>query len=97
MTPEQQDFLLDLQKTLLERMVTFPVETNLQAWRIQEQKIVQWLTERNIPHQQQFAKVLTRAGLDIVALNHIASIIPSESVCAVLAWLKTDFAYLSSR
>lgn len=95
MTSEQQEFLLDLQKTILERMTTFPVESNLQAWRAQEEEIVQWLTERSIPHQQHFAKVLTRAGLDTAVLNDIASGIPSESVCAVLAWLKTTLKSLA--
>ena len=95
MTLEQQEFLLNLQQTLLERMTALPVASNPQAWHHQEEEIIQWLTERSIPHQQQFAKVLTRAGLDTTILNHIASIIPSESVCAVLAWLKTTLKSLA--
>lgn len=95
MTSEQQEFLLDLQQTILERMTTFPVETNAQAWRVQEEKIIQWLTEHSISHQQHFAKVLTRAGLDSAVLDDIASVIPSESVFAVLAWLKTTLKSLA--
>lgn len=95
MNSEQQEFLLNLQQTILERMITFPEETNPQAWRDQEEKIIQWLTERSIPHQQHFAKVLTRAGLDTGVLDDIASVIPAESVCAVLAWLKTTLKSLA--
>lgn len=95
MTSEQQEFLLNLQQTILERMVTFPVETNPQAWRAQEEEIIKWLTQRDIPHQQHFAKVLTRAGLDTAVLNDIASVIPSGAVCAVLAWLKTTLKSLA--
>ena len=93
MTSEQQEFLLNLQQTILGTIV--PVETNPQAWREREEEIIQWLTQRSIPHQQQFAQVLTRAGLDTPILNHIASVIPSESVCAVLAWLKTTLKSLA--
>lgn len=89
MTCEQQEFLLDLQQTLLKRLTTLPAETNPQAWRAHEEEIVQWLIGRSIPHPQHFAKVLTRAGLDTAVLNQIASVIPAEAVCAVLAWLKT--------
>jgi signal transduction histidine kinase len=95
MASEQQEFLLNLQQTILERMTTLPVETNPQAWRAQEEAIIQWLTEWSIPHQQHFAKVLTRAGLDTAVLNDIASVIPSGSVCAVLAWLKTTLKSLA--
>lgn len=91
---EQQEFLLDLQQALLER-TTIPTETNPQAWYVHEQKIIQWLTQHNIPHQEQFAKVLTRAGLDTGVLDDIASVIPAESICAVLAWLKTTLKSLS--
>jgi len=75
MTSEQQEFLLNLQQTILERITTLPVETNPQAWRAQEEEIIKWLTERDVPHQQNF-KVLTRAGLDTAVLNDIASVIP---------------------
>jgi signal transduction histidine kinase len=95
MTCEQQEFLLDLQQTLLQRMTTLPVETNPQAWRAQEAEIIQWLTEWSIPHPQHFAKVLTRAGLDIAVLNDIASVVPAGAVCAVLAWLKTTLKSLA--
>ena len=94
MTFEQQEFLLNLQQTILER-ITLPVETNPQAWRDQEEEIIKWLTERDIPHQQHFAKVLTRAGLNTTVLNDIASVISSESICAVLAWLKTTLKSLA--
>jgi signal transduction histidine kinase len=95
MTLEQQEFLLDLQQNLLERTVTLPLEMNPQAWQDLEGDIIQWLTERNIPHQQAFARVLTRAGLDLSALNHIADAVPAESVCAVLGWLKATLKSLS--
>jgi AraC-like DNA-binding protein len=95
MTSEQQEFLLDLQQTLLERMTTLPAQTNPQAWRTQEEKIIDWLTERNIPHQEHFARVLTRAGLDTAILDRIASVVPQNSVCAVLAWLKTTLKSLT--
>lgn len=95
MTSEQQEFLLNLQQTILERMTTLPMETNPQAWRVQEEKIIQWLTEQSIPHQQHFAKVLTRAGLDTAVLNDIASVVPDGAVCAVLAWLKTTLKSLA--
>ncbi len=94
MTGEQQEFLLDLQQTLLNRMSTLPVENNPQGWRVQEEKIIQWLTERSIPDPQHFAKVLTRAGLDTPVLNDIASVVPAGAVCAVLAWLKTTLKSL---
>ncbi len=92
---DQQEFLLNLQQTILERMITLPVKLNPQAWHVQEEEIIQWLTQRSIPHQQHFAKVLTRAGLDTIVLDDIASVIPSESVCAVLAWLKTTLKSLA--
>lgn len=95
MTTEQQTFLLDLQQTILERMTTLPIEVNPRGWQRQEQAATQWLIERNIPHPQQFAKVLTRAGLDVVSLDHIASVVPATSLCAVLAWLKTTLKSLS--
>ena len=95
MTLEQQEFLLNLQQTLLERTTSLPAKTNPQAWRVQEEKIIHWLTQRSIPHQEHFAKVLTRAGLDTVVLDNIASVIPPESVCAVLAWLKTTLKSLA--
>ncbi|MBV8886928.1 MAG: cyclic nucleotide-binding domain-containing protein [Chroococcidiopsidaceae cyanobacterium CP_BM_RX_35] len=95
MTSEQQEFLLNLQQTILERMTTLPTATNPQAWQDQEEKIIQWLTERSIPHQKQFAEVLTRAGLDTAVLNDIESVIPSGAVCAVLAWLKTTLKSLA--
>ena len=95
MSSEQQEFLLNLQQTILERMITLPVATNPQAWRVQEEKVIQWLTQRSIPHQQHFAEVLTRAGLDTAVLDDIASVIPAESVCAVLAWLKTTLKSLA--
>lgn len=95
MTSEQQEFLLNLQQTILERMTTMPVETNPQAWRDQEEEIIQWLTEWSIPHQQHFAKVLTRAGLNTAVLNDIACVVPAGSVCAVLAWLKTTLKSLT--
>lgn len=94
MTTEQQDFLLELQQTVLERMTALPAETNPQAWRAQEDEIVAWLAERNLPHynscptQQYFAKVLTRAGLDTTVLDDIARVVPDDSICAVLGWLK---------
>lgn len=95
MTLEQQEFLLNLQQNLLERTVTLPVEINPQAWQDRETELVEWLTQRNIPHQAAFAKVMTRAGLNIATLDHIASTVPAESVCAVLAWLKTTLKSLS--
>ena len=95
MTSEQQAFLLDLQHTILERMATLPVEVNPQGWQMQEQAAMKWLIARDIPHAQQFARVLTRAGLDVVVLDHIASVIPATSLCAVLAWLKTTLKSLS--
>ncbi|MBV9384955.1 MAG: cyclic nucleotide-binding domain-containing protein [Chroococcidiopsidaceae cyanobacterium CP_BM_ER_R8_30] len=95
MSCEQQEFLLNLQQTILERMTTLPAATNPQAWQAQEEKIIQWLTERSIPHQQQFAQVLTRAGLDTAVLEDIESVIPSGAVCAVLAWLKTTLKSLA--
>lgn len=95
MTSEQQEFLLDLQQTLIERITALPAETNPQAWRAQEDDIIHWLTERNIPKPQHFAKVLTRAGLDTTVLNDIARVVPDGSVCAVLAWLKTTLKSLT--
>lgn len=95
MTSEQQEFLLDLQQTILERMTTMPVEINPQAWHTQEEEVVAWLAERSLPHydscpaQQHFARVLTRAGLDTTVLDDIAHIVPDESICAVLGWLKS--------
>lgn len=94
MTSEQQDFLLDLQQTVLERMTALPIESNPQAWRAQEEEIVAWFAERNLPQynscpaQQHFAKILTRAGLDTAVLDDIARVVSDESVCAVLGWLK---------
>jgi signal transduction histidine kinase len=72
------------------------VASNPQGWQAQEEAIIQWLTQRNIPHPEAFAKVLTRAGLDLAALDRIAHEVPAESVCAVLAWLKTTLKSLSS-
>lgn len=95
MDPEQQEFLLNLQQTILERMTTLPVETNPQAWRVQEDQLSHWLTEQDIPHPQMFAKVLTRAGLDITALEQIAAVVPKGSLCAVLAWLKATLKSLA--
>lgn len=95
MTSEQQEFLLDLQQTLLKRMTTLPVETNPQAWQAQEEEIIQWLNEWSIPHPRHFAKVLTRAGLDTTVLNDIASVVPAGAVCAVLAWLKSTLKSLA--
>lgn len=101
MTFEQQEFLLDLQQTILERMTTLPLETNPQAWRTQEEEVVAWLAERNLPHydscpaQQYFARILTRAGLDTTVLNAIARIVPDESICAVLGWLKATLKSIS--
>lgn len=95
MTSEQQTFLLDLQRTIIERMATLPIETNPDAWQVQEDEIIQWLTDRSIPKQEHFARVLTRAGLDTVVLDDIADVVPPESVCAVLAWLKTTLKSLA--
>lgn len=101
MNSEQQEFLLDLQQTILQRMTTLPMETNPQAWRAQEEAIVAWLEARHIPHftacptQQHFAKVLTRAGLDTVILDDIARVVSPESMCAVLGWLKATLKSLS--
>ncbi|GAB4227386.1 MAG: ATP-binding protein [Elainellaceae cyanobacterium] len=95
MTIEQQEFMLDLQQTLIERMTALPAATNPQAWRDQEAEIVGWLTARQIPHPQHFAKVLTRAGLDTAVLDDIAHVVAPESVCAVLAWLKTTLKSLA--
>jgi signal transduction histidine kinase len=95
MTSDQQEFLITLQQTLLERMTTFPAEVNPQGWQVQEEEIVQWLLKRSIPHPQKFAKVLTRAGLDITILNDIESVVPDGSVCAVLAWLKATLKSLA--
>lgn len=88
MTSDQQEFLITLQQTLLQRMTIFPAEINPQGWQVQEEDIVQWLIKRSIPHPQHFAKVLTRAGLDVTVLNDIESVVPNGAVCAVLAWLK---------
>lgn len=95
MTSEQQEFMLNLQQMLLERTAALPAESNPKAWQAQETEIVQWLTERDIPHAQHFAKVLTRAGLDISVLNAIAEVVPSESICAVLSWLKASLKSLA--
>ncbi|NJO66532.1 MAG: cyclic nucleotide-binding domain-containing protein, partial [Leptolyngbyaceae cyanobacterium RM1_405_57] len=95
MTSDQQEFLITLQQTLLERMTIFPAEVNPQGWQVQEEEIVQWLLKRSIPHPQKFAKVLTRAGLDITILNDIESVVPDGSVCAVLAWLKATLKSLA--
>jgi signal transduction histidine kinase len=101
MSAEQQEFLLDLQQSLLERMAPFPSETNVPAWQTQEAEIVDWLASRNLPHynscptQQQFAKILTRAGLDRVVLDNIAEVIPDASLCAVLGWLKSTLKSLA--
>ncbi|NJR63774.1 MAG: GHKL domain-containing protein [Cyanobacteria bacterium CRU_2_1] len=76
-------------------MTTLPIETNRQAWRLQEEEIIQWLTERDIPHPQHFAKILTRAGLDTIVLNDIASVVPPDSVCAVVSWLKATLKSLA--
>jgi signal transduction histidine kinase len=95
MTSEQQEFLLNLQQTILERMTTLPVEANPQGWRMQEEKVMQWLTEREIPHQEHLAKVFTRAGLDTAVLDAIDNTVPPASVCAVLAWLKTTLKSLA--
>jgi signal transduction histidine kinase len=94
MTLEQQDFLLTLQQTLLERMTTLPVETNPQAWQIQEEEMISWLVAHAIPHPQAFARVLTQAGLDVTLLEDIARVVP-ESLCAVLAWLKSTLKSLA--
>lgn len=95
MTSDQQEFLITLQQALLERMTTFPAEINPQGWQVQEEDIVHWLVKRNIPHPQHFAKVLTRAGLDITVLNDIESVVPDGAVCAVLAWLKATLKSLA--
>lgn len=95
MTSEQQEFLLDLQQTLIERISTLPAETNPQAWRDQEGDVIRWLTDRGIPKPQHFAKILTRAGLDTAVLDDIAGVVPDGSVCAVLAWLKTTLKSLA--
>lgn len=95
MTCEQQEFMLDLQQMLLERMTPLPMESNPKAWQAKEAEIVQWLIQREIVHPQKFAKVLTRAGLDIAILDSIAEAIPAQSVCAVLAWLKTTLKSLA--
>lgn len=95
MTSDQQEFLITLQQTLLGRMTTFPAEINPQGWQVQEEDIVHWLVERNIPHPQHFAKVLTRAGLDITVLNDIENVVPDGAVCAVLAWLKATLKSLA--
>jgi len=95
MTSEQQEFLLDLQQTMLERMTTMPVEINSQVWRTQEEQVVTWLAKRNLPHynscsaQQHFARIFARAGLDTTVLDDVARIVPDESICAVLGWLKS--------
>jgi signal transduction histidine kinase len=95
MTSEQQTFLLNLQQTVLEQMMTLPVETNPQAWQTQEQEVIQWLTERGISKQEHFARVFTRAGLDTAVLDSITSVVPEGSICAVLAWLKTTLKSLA--
>jgi signal transduction histidine kinase len=101
MSAEQQEFLLELQQNLLERMAPFPSETNSQAWQTQEAEIVDWLSSRNLPHynscptQQHFARILTRAGLDRIVLDKIAKIVPEESLCAVLGWLKSTLKSLT--
>jgi signal transduction histidine kinase len=95
MTSEQQKFLLNLQQNLLERTTVLPIDINLQVWQDLEIKLIEWLNERNIPHQEVFAKVLTRAGINIATIDQIANTVPAESVCAVLAWLKTTLKGLS--
>jgi signal transduction histidine kinase len=95
MTSEQQNFLLDLQQTILERMTTLPVESNPSAWRAQEEAIIQWLTQRQIPQPGYFAKLFLKAGLDTTILNDIAAVIPDGSVCAVLSWLKATLKSLA--
>jgi signal transduction histidine kinase len=95
MNEAQQEFLLTLQQTVVERMSVFPAETNPKAWRIQEDALIQWLTERNIPYALQIAKILTRAGLDTTTLDEIAHVVPAESLCAVIAWLKTTLKSLA--
>jgi signal transduction histidine kinase len=101
MTAAQQAFLLDLQQTLLERMSTLPVQRYPQSWRVQEDEIVAWLNDRQLPQfascpsQQQLAKVLTRFGLDRSVLVQIAEIVPEESLCAVLGWLKSTLKSLA--
>ena len=95
MSLEEQEFLLNLQQVILERMTTLPVETNPQSWRMQEEEIVEWLTKRNLPHPQIFAKVLSHSGLDITAIDQIAGVVSEGSLCAVLSWLKTTLKSLA--
>jgi signal transduction histidine kinase len=95
MTSEQHSFLLNLQQTIIDRMTVLPTETNPQAWHAQEMAVVQWLIERNIPHPHQFARVLTSAGLDTTILDQIAQVVPTESLCGVLAWFKSTLKSLA--
>jgi signal transduction histidine kinase len=95
MTSEQQEFLLNLQQTILERMTTLPMELNPSAWRAQEDDIIQWLDQRQIPHPTYFAKLFLKAGLDTKILTDIANVIPEGSVCAVLSWLKATLKSLA--
>lgn len=95
MTSEQQEFLLNLQQNLLERTAILPIDLNPQAWQTVETELIEWLSARKIPHQEAFARVLTRAGINLSILDQIANTVPAESVCAVLAWLKTTLKSLS--
>lgn len=90
LSPEQLNFLADLQRQELATLATPPLDPLTQS--DQEDQVTEWLEEHNVTDGWKLAPTLVNAGLDTQKLDTLADNFTADSLALAIAWLEATLA-----